>query len=191
MNQIERFKLANDIMTKEIALEKDFSNFEKIGVFPEQKQSFEDKIVQNKVKIKVLEWFKTIETDDEVYKFSKYIKLYLDATPRIWFVLTDKILSERYNNVLSSYSELNAETNRKFRELVSPYCDIEGLESMWTCLNDRSSRDIGDPEAYANATISNLTEILDFLKSDKMKKLNAYIENYIDDMIKYAKESGY
>lgn len=81
MTEIEKLKRANEIMEKEIELEKGFYSYDNSQYLPETSVNYDDKIAQNKVKIKVLEWFKTFSTDDYTYKFSKYIRFYLDATP--------------------------------------------------------------------------------------------------------------
>lgn len=188
MTEIEKLKQANKIMEKEIYLEKNFYSYDKELYLPKTSVDYDDKIAQNKVKIKVLEWFKTFSTDEYIYKFSKYIQFYLDATPRCGFDLTDEIEGTVYDKVWNSHSDLFVYTNRKVRELIEYYCDVETLEHLWTSLNGVRKYDIKDPDKYADDIIENLQEIINFLNSDTMKKLNVLIETYIDDMVKYGEE---
>ena len=189
MTEIEKLNKANEIMEKEIELEKDFDGYDKSQYLPESSVDYGDKIAQNKVKIKVLEWFKTFSTNEYTYKFSKYIQFYLDATPRCGFGLTDEIEGIMYDKVWGSHSDLFMYTNKKVRELIEYYCDVETLEHLWTSLNGAGKYNIyniKDPDKYADDIIKNLQEIINFLNSDTMKKLNELIETYIDDMVKYG-----
>lgn len=188
MTELEKIKRANEIMEKEIDLEKSFYSYDKELYLPKTSVDYDDKIAQNKVKIKVLEWFKTFSTSEYTYKFSKYIQFYLDAMPRCGFDLTDEIKGTMYDKVWGSHSDLFRYTNRKVRELIEYYCDIETLEHLWTSLNGVRKYDIKDSDKYADDIIKNLQEIINFLNSDTMKKLNVLIETYIDDMIKYGEE---